>query len=368
MYEVRKIFIGALLGLLFMAATLWAVARANGAPVLSYVYSDSMEPLIKVNDAFFIWPDQEPSIGDIIMYRPAILPAPYITHRIIDIGDYGYVTKGDNSPYIDQESGEPEVTLDRIAGKVVTVNGQPILIPGLGNLSAILRGGIGAYAKGLSGIFIVLAAASMFTGRHNNRKRKSRHRFRLRHVYRFITILAALLVMISIYMGSGVSRVKYLVSEYPGSTSDQIEVNKPGTLIMEIKNNGIFPAWTIQQGIDPINVSDGPGYLMPRTGAPAILKVLPRRETGIFQGYIQAYQYPILMPRTWTVFFHNQHPVLAILMNGMAFGLWSALFFKLLNHVHGFEEWIPLSAIKNKLSERRMKRIKARIIGRRRAR
>lgn len=365
---MKKVVYGALFGLLFMAVTFLAIARANGAPVLSYVYSNSMEPLIKVNDAFFVWPDKSLQVGDIIVFRPLVLEAPYITHRIIAIGDNGFATKGDNSPYIDQESGEPLVTADRIAGKVVTLNGQPFLVPGLGALSSIVQGAIGSNARSLSGVLLILAIFSLFTGRRVTRMRKPRHRFRLRHAYRFISILGSILVIISIYLGSGVTQVKYLVSEYPGSRGDQIAVNQPGRLTMEVKNNGFIPVWSILQGIPPISSSEDPKYLPPRSNAPVILSVLPQRETGLFQGYIQVYNYPILMPRSWNVFLHSIHPVFAIVSVGMIFGIWISLFFKVLNYVHGFEDWIPLSAIRNKISERRRKRYKGKMMGRRRVR
>jgi len=40
-------------------------------------------------------------------------------------------------------------------------------------------------------------------------------------------------------------------------------------------------------------------------------------------------------------------------------GLYFKIFFILLNHVHGFEGFIPLKAIKDKILGRRLKRTKA---------
>ena len=154
---MKKLIYGALIGLIFVFVIINYGASTNGAPVLTYVYSNSMEPLIKVNDAFIVWSSHKLQVGDIVTYRPLVLNAPYITHRIVAVGADGYITKGDNAPYKDQDSGEPEVRADRIVGKVVTINGQPLIIPGLGKLVSGVQAGIGKYTGYLSLIFLLRA-------------------------------------------------------------------------------------------------------------------------------------------------------------------------------------------------------------------
>jgi signal peptidase len=328
-----------------------------------------MEPLIRVNDAFIVWPRENYEIGDIVMYRPVVLKATSITHRIIGIGETGYITKGDNSPYGDQESGEPEVTSERMVGRVVTVNGQPMVFPGLGSFSAKVQLRLGKYAKYLSVTFLIFGILSfLLNNRPSVRRRKPRRRLRLRHIYRAIAIIATVSVILSIYLGSRVAVVKYLVSEYPGTLGDQVEVNKPGQLTMEVKNNGLIPVWTLLDGIEPISIQAAPKYIWTRSSKSVILDVLPHRITGIYQGYVQIYNYPILLPRSWIGFLHRLHPVYAIVAVGFALGLYFSIFFKLLNHVPGLEDWIPLRAFQDKISERRIRRAKAKIIGRRRVR
>jgi signal peptidase len=94
----KKTLIGTVALLVLAAIVISSGGYRNGRPAITYVYSNSMEPLIKVNDAFILWPASHWKTGDIIMYRPQVLNAPYITHRIIGIGESGYITKGDNSP------------------------------------------------------------------------------------------------------------------------------------------------------------------------------------------------------------------------------------------------------------------------------
>ncbi|NLK27861.1 MAG: signal peptidase I [Clostridiales bacterium] len=363
---MKKILYGALLGLILITFLFTLGSKTSGAPILTYVYSNSMEPLIKVNDAFLVWPTKDVKPGDIVMFRPVVLNAPYITHRIMEIGDTGFITKGDNSPYPDQESGEPEVVIDRVVGKVVTINGQPLVIPGLGKISAGLQSSLGRYSRFASLLFLLLGIRTSIYGKRHNKKRKPRHRLRLKHVYRALTIVAICTVVIIIYLGSRVTQIRYLVSEFPASQGDQVEVNKLGQLTMDIKNNGFVPVWTIVKGVAPLSVTDAPEYLWPRSKEIVVLDVLPHEATGMYQGYIQIFNYPILLPRPWIVAMHQINPILAIALEGIAMGFWFKLIFYILGHFHGFEDWIPLRAIRDKIANRRMRRAKAKFLGRRR--
>jgi signal peptidase I len=366
---MKKIFYGALIGFITALVIISVNAETGGAPILTYVYSNSMEPLIKVNDAFIVHPASDYKLGDIVMYRPVVLKAPYITHRIIAIGETGYITKGDNSPYRDQESGEPEVPMDRIAGRVLTVNGLPVILPGLGKISTMVRSALGNYSAYLSIIFLVIGILSVISaGRHQARKPKSHRRWRLRHLYRVIIIIAAGSIMVSIYLASRVSQLSYLVSEYPGSLGDQIEVNKPGQLMMKVSNRGFLPVWTVLEGIEPLSIPETPDYILPRSSKPVVINVQPQPETGIYQGYVQIYHYPIVLPKSLIMFLHRKNPLLAVLAEGLSVGFLFTLFFRFLNSVHGFEDWIPLRTMKDKILNRRLKRMRATLLGRRRTR
>lgn len=344
-------------------------ANTKGAPVLTYVYSGSMEPLIKVNDAFLVWPSSHLKVGDIIMYRPTVLKAPYITHRIVAIGENGFITKGDNAPYRDQESGEPEVLPDRIIGKVVTINGQPVIIPRLGVFSAYLKGILGGSSKYLAAFFMLLGFTSLLLGNRNiKRVRKPRHRLRLRDIYKSIVIIAVILVVISIYFGSRVTKIEYLVTEYPGTLGDQVGLDQPGKLTLKVSNHGFVPVWAILSGITPISAQNPPEYISARSSKTTEVDVLPQHQTGIYQGYVQVYNYPTLLPRAWIVYLHNLNPIIAIMAVGASIGLIFTVFFKFLSSIHGFEDWIPLKAIRDKIFDRRLKHARSKIIGRRRGR
>ena len=361
---MKKIIAGALI--LLTVLVLSNGANITGAPVLAYVYSNSMEPLIHVNDAFIVLPAQRLHVGDIIMYRPVVLQAPYITHRIIGFGDYGYITKGDNAAYKDQDSAEPQVRPDRVIGRVLTINGRPVVIPGFGRLSSAARSLLGKHTKSLAFIFLISGLATSLSGRHHMRPPKPRSRIRLGQIYHLVVILGTGIVILSIIMGSRVTPVKYLVSEYPGTLGNQVPLNEAGVLNLEAYNNGLFPVRIFVTGIPPLTVRQAPEYLMPLSSQTALVEVSAQRETGVQQGYVQLYSYPLLLPGAWIAWLHGVSPALAMIAVASAMYLWLTLFFRLISLVHGLEGWIPLKAIKDKLLRRRMSRMAAKLFGRRR--
>lgn len=366
---MKKIVYGILIILVLTGILIFAGGRKNTAPLFTYVYSGSMEPMIHINDVFLVWPNSDWKVGDIVMYRPQVLQAEYIVHRIIGIGESGFITKGDNAPYPDQDNGEPQVRPEQMIGKVVTINGNPVVIPGLGKLSAGVKTGLGKNAKYISLLFLLSGILIAFTGAaHPKRKSKPRHRVRLGDIYHAAAIIAAVIVMISIYFGSKVTQVRYLVSEYPGTLGDQVEEGQPGQLFIKEKNTGLIPVWNISTGMKPISINKAPSYILPFKEETITLDVLPQYKTGYYLGYVQVYNYPMLMPRIMIKSLHRISPILAILFTGLVFQLWCSLLFHLISHIPGFEKWIPLKAIKDKITERRFRRFKRKYIQKGRSR
>lgn len=365
---MKKATIGALIAIILIVVIIGSGAGSNGAFTLSYVYSNSMEPLILINDAFLIVPDPNPKVGDIIIYRPTRLDAELITHRIIQAVDGGFVTKGDNSPYADQESGEPLVIPERIVGKVFTVGSKPLIIPGLGNVVTNLNTMLGDSANFLSGIFLVLGLLSILFGGSGVRKRKPRTRLRLRQIYRISALLIVGIVLLTIYIGSQVKQIRYLVSDSPGDLGNQIKTGVGGELSLIVENKGIVPVWNITESVAPLEVQNAIEYLRPLSKRTLIIDVPPIDKVGYYQAYVQAFNYPILMPKSWVFTLHEISPYLALGMTGLALSFWLLLIFGLVNQIPGMHGWIPVKALTDKLAARKYSRIRAEIFGRRRRR
>ena len=101
------------------------VAFKNDMPkMFSYatavVISGSMEDTISVGDYIIIKEQDDYKVDDIITYSEGNM---IITHRLIEITDTGYITKGDNNNTVDNE-----ISYAQIEGKVVAI------IPKMGSI------------------------------------------------------------------------------------------------------------------------------------------------------------------------------------------------------------------------------------------
>ncbi|MFC6975369.1 signal peptidase I [Halomicroarcula sp. GCM10025709] len=102
------------------------VGQLLGQPVLlGYVTTGSMQPTLDPGDGFVAIPAAlagPVDEGDVVTFRAEeIQGGGLTTHRVVDRTDRGYVTRGDNNPFTDQDGGEPPVT----DAQIVAVVWQP---------------------------------------------------------------------------------------------------------------------------------------------------------------------------------------------------------------------------------------------------
>ena len=89
------------------------IVTGTSLPIVSVV-SDSMEPVLHRGDLVFVIQDDNPKIGDIVIYQRSKNDIT-IVHRIIDIRENNaYIIKGDNNPVAD-----PPVDKNSVLGKAV---------------------------------------------------------------------------------------------------------------------------------------------------------------------------------------------------------------------------------------------------------
>lgn len=94
------------------------------------VLSGSMEPVFKKGDLVLMQTIyKEPHIGDIVSISIYGYREP-ITHRVIEINEYDFRTKGDHNP----ERDDWAVKKDKVVGKAVNIGGQPVIVRGLGGI------------------------------------------------------------------------------------------------------------------------------------------------------------------------------------------------------------------------------------------
>lgn len=116
---------------------------------LNVVVSGSMEPVFYRGDIVVVektnflgvheFDPHDVKVGDIVVYDAVWYNSP-VVHRIINIteinGTTYYEIKGDNN----KKSDPYYVTADQIQERVLTFNGQPLIIPKIGYITIMLRG------------------------------------------------------------------------------------------------------------------------------------------------------------------------------------------------------------------------------------
>ena len=116
------------------------VGQLLGQPVLlSYVETGSMQPTLSPGDGFVAIPAQIAggiAPGDVVTFdAQEIQGGGLTTHRVVEETERGYVTRGDNNPFTDQDGGEPVVQDADVVAKALQVGGSVVVIPHLGTVA-----------------------------------------------------------------------------------------------------------------------------------------------------------------------------------------------------------------------------------------
>lgn len=133
--------VAGLIGVIGVIGLTSANSNSSGATEYNVMVSGSMEPSIYRGDIVKV--ETNPSnisVGDIIVYNATWINES-VLHRVIATqkaknGTVYFIAKGDNNPVPDPEP----VYQNQITSKVVTSNGQPVVIPKLGYITLWIRG------------------------------------------------------------------------------------------------------------------------------------------------------------------------------------------------------------------------------------
>ena len=145
----------ALLSVVLLLVLVLSLGYVLGHPVvLSYAESGSMEPAIEEGDGVVLVPSQgarSPGVGDVVTFQAELVNGGSLTtHRVVEVTEEGYVTKGDANPFTDQDTGEPAVTEAQVVGVVPTFRGEPVTVPGLGTFVESTRAAVASLQMTIS--------------------------------------------------------------------------------------------------------------------------------------------------------------------------------------------------------------------------
>jgi signal peptidase len=315
-----------------------AVSSIAGAllerPVLiSYVTSGSMVPTIHENDIIFINPlATNYRVGDIIVFESN---GKWICHRIFAITEKGFLTKGDNNIAIDQLEGQSAVKQSKIAGKVVTFNGKPVIIPGVGDKIGL----ISTYAlehKYLLLALLIIAGLFQVAGEGGKVRKKSRRYVKVRFAQLYVaasfSVLLLLTAVSALMIGGqdiqyGTTMAGNVRPEWvlPGATFER-------TILVE--NRGFYPfLYVVKDDGGRASVREW-FVLDPGESKEVEVVIKAPKETSIYSEHVIIARYLPVAPigfLTVLAFYNHFLPILII-------DLEFALFFALLYMITGSHE------------------------------
>jgi len=310
---------------------------------LTYVESESMYPLLDVNDGFFIIPSQldgDYDIGDIIVFDAENFPYDFVTHRIVGETDMGYVTQGDNNTFPDQSGSfsEPYIKDEQIVGKALVINGTLLKIPKFGSFINFISSSLSRITIAFSSFFglknmnnnmgsIVislglLAIIAFFSDtisamlkKGSERVKATRKRPKRTYIYYVFFVLFLLLIStISIISLEQDNLIDFVATE--GNTSSRaVHLGDSVSYDIEIGNTGLIPIYAFVEGKEGILEVDDSSHTIGRNESVSVdYKINAPDEPGYYREYIGVDIYLGLLPYSLTKSLRGIHLLLPILL------------------------------------------------------
>lgn len=311
--------VGIAIGLLILIA----LAMPAGAPLqISYVTSDSMSPTIDTDEGYVLVPAGTVQAGDIITFYSE-QRATYVTHRATRVTPDGIVTKGDGNPTPDQASGYPLVQPSDVSGTVLTVGGDPVVIPFLGTVLRTLT----SYWYLVAG---VLAAYVLTSGLRTERRRTRTHVLRSREIILPVTVLVIVVSVVFVSLGAVQQTAVYTVTEASTVAPMTLTAGQPATesITLETVNSPVTQVVIEAEGMEIVDTTAAPpgetvdgtpteaaGWLPWQpfdTSVRTITTRIPAQETvGPHATSVRMHPYPAVLPGPVITLLHGIHPLVA---------------------------------------------------------
>ncbi|WP_136716511.1 signal peptidase I [Halorientalis salina] len=314
---------------LLIVFALALVAPAASPLQISYVTSESMSPTIETNDGYVLVPAGETEPGDIITFYSEQRES-YVTHRAVSVTDAGIVTKGDANPSTDQVSGYPPVSQSAVTGKVLRLDGSPLLIPHLGTALTLVQ----TYWY----VALALLAGYLLFGAANDARARNRDSvLRSRDIVLPVTVLAIVAGIAVVSLGAVHQTQVYSVTDEATTDSATLTVGEPRTesLTVSMTSTPLAHVVTDTDGMRIVESSpasataSGDGSTTERTGwlpwqpvtssrQNVTVEIPPQEQTGPHATSIHMYPYPAVLPADVIAGLHRVHPAVAAVTTVLA--------------------------------------------------
>ena len=305
---------------------------------ISYVQTDSMEPTLSPGDGFVGIPAPiagEISEGDVVTFDAQVVGGGLTTHRIQAVTDDGYITKGDGNPFTDQSAGEPVVQESQIEMVALQFNGNLVVIPGIGIVTAALQNGFSTIAEilgaggagvsgvaiGVAGLVLVLLTMGYDVIRSDTSRIPTRSPSRRDGVVDSKLILLAILIALSLPLMSMMTipsgtEEAVIVSVGAPNEDDpsRIEAGSFSESSYTMENNQFLPKVVILGGVtDGVSFGEDVHAISHGGVAETTLRLEAPESTGRHIHVRSEHHYIHVLPTSVIAALHNIHPLVAML-------------------------------------------------------
>ena len=321
-----------------------------GQPVLlGFVETGSMEPALSPGDGFVAVPSAlagEVQEGDVVVFEAEeIQGGGLTTHRVVEVRENGYVTKGDANPFVDQDDEEPIVTDAQVVAQVWQPGGSVLAIPGVGTVVTGTRAVLSTVQRqlaslfgtrallGVQGLAYLLFALSLLAYAldvwlsDGSDRRRSRDRSRadgtsvrlLVAVFATALVLAATAAMV-VPAGPQEYGVVSAESDSPGPRV--IEQGTNETTVYPVVNGGLVPTISyLEPATEGVSVAPRAIRVGPRSATNATVTLSAPPETGYYRRFVTEHRYLAVLPRPAIDWLHGVHPWLPlVVIDGLLWG------------------------------------------------
>jgi hypothetical protein len=273
---------------------------------------DATAPAIERGDAYVTVPADEIEDGDIVVFWAAE-EGRFLTRSVAGVTEGGYRVGGTGDPGGNATSGggnaiagERVVPRSAIVGKLATVGGAPVVLPGLGGVVAALAA---SRVVGLFVALLVVAGALL-------RRRLSTGRSGRTATVRLRTVAVPLLVVLFVTcvaitpLSATSYRLTYAVTE-TGETG--IGVGEDVTREVSLPaSSPPLTRWVVEG--DGVTVAN---WTPERGAINSTLSVPPPEEAGRTVVAVHLFPYPAWVPASLVEAAHDIHPAVASLLGAV---------------------------------------------------
>lgn len=334
-----KRFLSIAVQLLVVLAVLSVViGSALGQPVLlGFVESGSMQPTLDAGDGFIAVPPALAgpiSTGDVVTFdAQEIEGGGLTTHRVVEETDRGYITRGDNNPFTDQDGGEPVVQDADIVAVGLSVGGTLIEIPYLGtavtSFQSVLEGLqlwlatlIGRRALGTQGIaYLVMglsATAYIVDWYLEDPNQRERERTRepdrekgvsVRLVFGLLAVVLMLSATAAMAAPAGDREFGIVSAEFESDNPTVIERGSSEEIEYLVPNAGVVPVQTyFEPASDGVAVSPERVDVGGQSEKRIAVTLTAPDETGYYRLFLSEHRYLAVLPSPVIDSLYRFHP------------------------------------------------------------